>query len=123
MASGVNLQRELALARAAARAAGALIREVYATPFAVESKGVDGPVTEADRRANNALCLTLSGAFPDDGLCAEENDPSHSLRAARRGGRCWRQSKTWRRRAWRDRTCRTRCARRWSWRWCVMRRW
>lgn len=85
----MKLDRELAVACEAALAAGAVLREVYATDFAVDAKAPGDPVTEADRRANVLLCAALSEAFPADALCAEENSQEHSLSELRRGGRCW----------------------------------
>lgn len=77
--------RELAVAVDAAQEAGRIILEVYATPFAVESKGRDGPVTDADTRANASLVDRLRREFPDDGIVAEESaDLSES-----RKRRCW----------------------------------
>lgn len=82
-------ERELSLALDAARAASEVIREVYATEFAVEWKGRGDPVTTADKRANALLVEMISRAFPDDAICAEEADAEHSSQAAARGGRCW----------------------------------
>jgi 3'(2'), 5'-bisphosphate nucleotidase len=69
-----------------ARQAAALVREVYATDFGVELKGVADPVTEADRRSNAFLVRALRERFPADGVVAEETaDTSDGAR----GGRCW----------------------------------
>jgi len=83
--ASASFPRELALAVDAAREAGRIVLEVYATDFAVHSKGRDGPVTDADRRANTFLVDTLRRAFPDDGIVAEES--SDLSEGARR--RCW----------------------------------
>lgn len=82
-----DLEPELQLARTLAREAGRLILEVYSTDFAVTDKGGgDGPVTEADRRANGFLVRELRQAFPADGIVSEESkdnsDPG-------RFERCW----------------------------------
>ncbi|MBI4518329.1 MAG: 3'(2'),5'-bisphosphate nucleotidase CysQ [Deltaproteobacteria bacterium] len=63
---------ELSVAIAAARAAGAVIREIYAAPFDVRHKGHDNPVTEADLQANERIHGIIHAAFPDDGWLSEE---------------------------------------------------
>lgn len=60
----------------AANAAAALVMGVYATPFAVDFKGADDPVTRADREANALVCARLAAAFPGVPIVAEESDPS-----------------------------------------------
>jgi 3'(2'), 5'-bisphosphate nucleotidase len=75
MASPSSLARELDVALAAARRASALILEIYATPFTVELKGPDDPVTRADREANTLICEALAAAFPEDAIVAEESAP------------------------------------------------
>lgn len=68
------LDRELNLARRLAREAGRLILEVYATDFQVVDKGGgEGPVTEADRRANTLIVSALRDAFPNDAVIGEES--------------------------------------------------
>lgn len=82
-----SLRRELELARTLAREAGRLILEVYATNFAVtEKSGDEGPVTEADRRANTLIVRGLAEAFPGDGIIAEESTDNADPRKVRR---CW----------------------------------
>lgn len=76
MASPSSLARELDVALATARRASALILEIYATPFTVELKGPDDPVTRADREANTLICAALAAAFPDDAVVAEESAPA-----------------------------------------------
>ncbi|MEO5731102.1 MAG: 3'(2'),5'-bisphosphate nucleotidase CysQ [Byssovorax sp.] len=75
MASPSSLARELDVALATARRASALILEIYATPFTVELKGPDDPVTRADREANTLICEALAAAFPGDAIVAEESAP------------------------------------------------
>ena len=58
---------------AIAERAGAVIREVYATDFAVESKGPNDPVTIADKRANALVCEALARAYPGVPVVAEES--------------------------------------------------
>ena len=82
-----TLDAELDTARRIARQAGAILLEVYATPFAVQDKaGGMGPVTEADERANAFIVEALRTAFPSDGVVAEESDNSAG---ASRFERCW----------------------------------
>ncbi len=59
-----------------AREAAVLIREVYASNFAVDYKGPSDPVTEADRRANDLICERLTTLFPNVPIVAEESEPS-----------------------------------------------
>jgi 3'(2'), 5'-bisphosphate nucleotidase len=81
-----TLTQELSLARDIAREAGRLILDVYGTDFDVVEKAAGaGPVTEADKRANDYIVRELRRAFPNDGIIAEESDNSN----ARRFQRCW----------------------------------
>lgn len=58
-----------------ARAASAIVLEVYATPFEVEMKSPGDPVTEADKRANELLCREIAASFPGECIVAEEDAP------------------------------------------------
>src|SRR4051794_395691 len=69
------LAHEVSVALSAAWRASALILEIYATPFVVELKGPNDPVTRADREANTLICAALAEAFPDDAVVAEESAP------------------------------------------------
>jgi myo-inositol-1(or 4)-monophosphatase len=69
-------RRELAVAIEAARAAGAVIRAVYDTAFAVRQKGHDNPVTEADIQANECIREIVRREFPGDGWLSEETRDS-----------------------------------------------
>jgi 3'(2'), 5'-bisphosphate nucleotidase len=60
------------LVRIAAEAA-VLVEAVYERPFAVEYKGPQDPVTEADRRANDLICERLAAEFPGIPVVAEES--------------------------------------------------
>jgi 3'(2'), 5'-bisphosphate nucleotidase len=83
----VDLERELAVAEQLARAAGALALRYYGGDVAVEWKGADGvegPVTRADREANDLIVAGLHDAFPDDGLLSEEIPDDGSWRRAAR---------------------------------------
>jgi 3'(2'), 5'-bisphosphate nucleotidase len=55
--------------------AAAVIREVYATAFAVDLKGPDDPVTAADLRANELICRRLEALYPGVPVVAEESAP------------------------------------------------
>jgi 3'(2'), 5'-bisphosphate nucleotidase len=55
-----------------ARAAGAIVMEVYATAFAVSGKLDDSPVTEADRRAEVLLEAALARIAPGLPIVSEE---------------------------------------------------
>lgn len=65
---------ELEVAKKLALQAAAVIREVYETSFEVVQKsGGGGPVTEADKRANELIVRGLHAAFPGDEVIAEES--------------------------------------------------
>ncbi|WP_437781634.1 3'(2'),5'-bisphosphate nucleotidase CysQ family protein [Sorangium sp. So ce1097] len=66
-----------------ARAAAAIVMDVYATPFTVEMKGPGDPVTRADRDANALICGALEAAFPGEAILAEESVPAADELAAR----------------------------------------
>ncbi|MGK3990026.1 3'(2'),5'-bisphosphate nucleotidase CysQ [Sorangium sp. So ce136] len=66
-----------------ARAAAAIVMDVYATPFTVEMKGPGDPVTRADREANALICGALEAAFPGEAILAEESVPAADELAAR----------------------------------------
>lgn len=66
---------ELAVASRLARRAGALIMDIYATDFAVNYKGKNDPVTQADHQANEVIVKGLQQAFPKDLIVAEESTP------------------------------------------------
>src|SRR6185437_9609041 len=51
-----SMDRELEEVIRIARRAGEVVRAVYATPFTVEMKGPNDPVTRADREANELIC-------------------------------------------------------------------
>ncbi len=67
--------------------AGALIMQVYATDFDVDSKDDSSPVTEADEKAEALILAALAKAAPDLPVIAEEqvaagNIPDHGARFA-----------------------------------------
>jgi 3'(2'), 5'-bisphosphate nucleotidase len=59
----------------AARLASEIVMRVRLTDYEVEMKGVDDPVTKADREANAAICDLLGLRFPEHGIVAEESAP------------------------------------------------
>lgn len=63
---------EVKLAVRLAREAGDIIREVAASGFDTQQKDGKGPVTEADRRADQHIKTALIEAYPDDGILTEE---------------------------------------------------
>jgi 3'(2'), 5'-bisphosphate nucleotidase len=80
------LERELSAAAELARQAGRILMDIYARDFAVQYKGKNDPVTEADQLANAYLVAELRRRFPEDGIVAEESpDQSDALVKSR----CW----------------------------------
>lgn len=67
-----EFRHEIEVAARLARSAGAIIMQIYQTKFVVKSKGKEGPVTEADQRANDVIVEGLQREFPRDGICSEE---------------------------------------------------
>jgi histidinol-phosphatase len=70
-----TLSPQLAAALEAARAADAVIAPLYRANLAVELKADRSPVTEADRRAEEAIRAVLQRHFPDYGFYGEEGGP------------------------------------------------
>ena len=67
-------ERELRVALELARRAGEAALQFYGGPLRVEHKEeFDEPVTQADRAVNELIVRSLHGAFPDDGILAEES--------------------------------------------------
>ncbi|HEY2730466.1 MAG TPA: 3'(2'),5'-bisphosphate nucleotidase CysQ, partial [Polyangia bacterium] len=80
-------EKELELAKKAAREAGAIIMRHYARPdIAVSTKPDKSPVTVADLDANAAITKRLAAVFPDDAILTEET-PDDPARLAKR--RVW----------------------------------
>ncbi len=79
-----DLAREVALARKAALAAGAILRRYYGGSYQVGSKGHDNPVTTADLEADHAIREILSRSFPDYGWLSEESADSAERLSRRR---------------------------------------
>jgi 3'(2'), 5'-bisphosphate nucleotidase len=80
-------EAELEAALAAARLAGALILEAYASFTAIPDARAD-ITTDADRAAQEAILGELRRRFPDDALCAEEQTPTLA-NAPNEGPRLW----------------------------------
>jgi 3'(2'), 5'-bisphosphate nucleotidase len=76
--------RELSEVLRIAREAAVRVRAIYATPFTVEMKGPNDPVTIADRQANELICEALTASFPGDAILAEESVPDSRGEVARR---------------------------------------
>jgi histidinol-phosphatase len=70
--SPAELDRALAAAVEAARAAGEVALKYYRTGFDVTIKADATPVTQADRGAEQAIREVLGRAFPDMGFLGEE---------------------------------------------------
>lgn len=67
------MSRELVVAIAAARQAGASTLDYFGSErLDVETKGDGTPVTRADREAEGILVETIRAAFPDDAILGEE---------------------------------------------------
>ncbi|MGG5890470.1 histidinol-phosphatase [Falsiroseomonas sp. HC035] len=62
----------VAVAEAAAEAAGAVIRPLFRSALLVEAKGDASPVTEADRAAERAIRALLAVNLPGHGVIGEE---------------------------------------------------
>ena len=67
-----TLERALAAAVEAARAAGVIAMKYYTGGFDVMLKPDDTPVTQADREAEQAIVGALGRAFPEWGVLGEE---------------------------------------------------
>lgn len=63
---------DLPLIEAAAREAGALVRDLLRKPLEIKSKGEEGPVTNVDLAVNALLMERLRGARPGYGWLSEE---------------------------------------------------
>ncbi len=87
----MNLSKELEIATALARQAGAVILEFYASGVVAEEKiGVDSfaePVTIADRTASKIIVAGLAENFPDDAILSEEEPDNSEKRLSK--SRVW----------------------------------
>jgi myo-inositol-1(or 4)-monophosphatase len=83
---GVQLGRELRVAKQLAVEAGHLLREYQKQPLRVNRKANDEIVTSADLASSELICRGLTAAFPEDVVYSEEN-AGPAARAA--GPRVW----------------------------------
>lgn len=81
MKFSTEFDREVLVASRLARDAGDVILPIYHTDFTVQSKGQDGPVTEADRQASELIVAELRREFPNDLVVSEEEpvDPTAAV--------------------------------------------
>lgn len=63
----------MALANRLADAAGAVLRRYFRTPFAIDDKADESPVTIADRATETAMRAILAEACPSHGIFGEEH--------------------------------------------------
>ena len=73
-----DFSKELALAEAVAREAGALLKENFGRQQEIEYKGRINLVTEMDRRAEDLIVKRLQAAYPGDDVWAEEGSGRQS---------------------------------------------
>lgn len=78
----MSYERELEVALAAAREAGAILRHHYERGTEAWEKAEDNPLTIADLESDRAIAARLRAAFPDDALLSEEtvSEPSRASR-------------------------------------------
>lgn len=77
-------ERELEVAVAAARTAGAIVRRWYEGKVTVQEKDNKSPLTEADLESNEAIQAAIVAAFPQDGWLSEETRDSPERLSKRR---------------------------------------
>ncbi|MCJ7479201.1 MAG: inositol monophosphatase [Candidatus Nanohaloarchaeota archaeon QJJ-7] len=71
----MKFERELEVAKEAARKAGEVMEHYQENGFSVERKKTyNDLVTEADHEAQEVIVETIEDEFPEDGFLAEEND-------------------------------------------------
>ncbi len=78
------LEREIAVAEGLAREAAAILRNYFGSGIQVDYKPGEGPVTQADREADELILRGLRAAFPEDGLLSEESPDDGSRRTRER---------------------------------------
>jgi 3'(2'), 5'-bisphosphate nucleotidase len=79
-----GFEREVAVAEAVARDAGALVLRYFGAELLVDQKPGNEPVTRADREASELILRVLGAAFPDDILISEEAPDDPRRRGAAR---------------------------------------
>ncbi|MEO8658035.1 MAG: inositol monophosphatase family protein [Bryobacteraceae bacterium] len=80
----MSFEKELEVARRAARVAGEIALRYRAQGVAAEIKDDLSPVTVADKECEKAIVATLLEAFPDDGVMGEEGARRDAV-----NGRMW----------------------------------
>jgi 3'(2'), 5'-bisphosphate nucleotidase len=73
MTSHTDFPRTLSQIENLVRQAGDIVRQYHELPDDIQYKGIDDPVTAADKAVNAFLVGALGQAFPDDGILAEES--------------------------------------------------
>jgi histidinol phosphatase-like enzyme (inositol monophosphatase family) len=76
-------EREVALARQMAEAAGALALDYQRKGVATETKSDESPVTAADRACEKLIVESIARVFPDDGVLGEEGSNRESSNGRR----------------------------------------
>ena len=74
MNNHLNLDRVRHVARQAALAAGALLKQNYEKPHDIKMKSAIDPVTESDFASQETIINLIHQNFPDHGILAEEED-------------------------------------------------
>ncbi|EMA59392.1 inositol monophosphatase [Halorubrum distributum JCM 13561] len=69
-----DVAERAAVTKRAAEAGAAVAHEHFRSDIAVETKGEDDVVTEADRAAQRAVIASIREDFPDDAVVGEEED-------------------------------------------------
>ncbi|MDB2281011.1 inositol monophosphatase family protein [Halorubrum ezzemoulense] len=69
-----DVDERAAVAKRAAEAGAAVANEGFRSDIAVETKGEDDVVTEADRAAQRAVIESIRESYPDDAVVGEEED-------------------------------------------------
>lgn len=82
--SSPTWEKELRVAREAARAASEVALKIQLTGFDTESKSDESPVTVADRECEQTILRIISEAFPEDGYLGEEGADSGVPKNGRR---------------------------------------
>ncbi len=73
MGTVVDPGRTLERVEAIVRDAGKILKEYHDRPNQIDWKGVNDPVTAADRAVNEFLVASIQEAFPDDAILSEES--------------------------------------------------
>lgn len=82
-----DFEKQLRIAMKLARdAGGAVMARYQKSDLAIQSKGAEGPVTEADRAAHRLIVNELTEAFPGDAVLSEEGEDDPRRLA---GGPAW----------------------------------